>query len=99
MVVANIYKCATKLSLETAAVLTAKIRATIIRLQTPGAIPWRVSSLSVIHDVDMAVCLRSRTYHNRVGSGVHSTKTYCVHVVLLKLVGGTPNMVRKQRLK
>ena len=27
-----------------AAVLTAKIRATIIWLQTPGAIPWRVSS-------------------------------------------------------
>ena len=32
-----------------AAVLTAKIRATIIWLQTTGAIPWRVSSLSVIH--------------------------------------------------
>ena len=27
-----------------AAVLTAQIRATIIWLQTPGAIPWRVSS-------------------------------------------------------
>ena len=56
--VANIYKCATKLSSEMAAVLTAKIRATIIWLPTPGAIPWRVSSLSVIHDVDSRTHIR-----------------------------------------